>query len=65
MSELQREKSDLESRLEEEQDEVEQLLAKQRHSISQLGNVQHQLSEANFKVEELEQDKQSFENKVS
>ena len=65
MSELQREKSDLESRLEEEQDEVEQLLAKQRQSISQLGNVQHQLSEANFKVEELEQDKQSLENKVS
>ena len=61
---MQREKSDLESRVEEEQDEVEQLVTKQRHNISQLGNVQHQLAEANFKIEELDEEKQSMETKV-
>lgn len=64
VSELQRDKSELESRLEEEQDEIEQLVTKQRQNISQLGNVQHQLTEANYKIEELEGEKQSLETKV-
>lgn len=59
-----KEKSDLESRLEEEQDEVEQLVTKQRHHISQISGLQQQLTDANFLVEELQESKHSLENKV-
>ena len=43
---------------------MEQLVAKQRQNISQLGNVQHQLTEANYKIEELEESKHTLETKV-
>ena len=59
-----KEKSDLESRLEEEQDEVEQLVTKQRHHISQISGLQQQLTDSNFLVEELQESKHSLENKV-
>ena len=59
-----REKSDLETRLEEEQDEIEQLMSKQRHLVSQQGSLQSQLSDANFQIEELQDTKHSLENKV-
>ena len=64
VGELQREKCDLETRLEEEQDVVEQLTTKQRHSITQIGSLQQQLTEANFQIEDLQGTKQTLESKV-
>lgn len=64
VSDLQREKGDLETRLEEEQDVVEQLTTKQRHSITQVGSLQQQLTEASFQIEDLQGTKQTLESKV-
>ena len=64
LNDLQKERSDLESRL-EEQDEVEQLVSKQRYHISQLNTVQQQLNDANYLVEELQESKHSQENKIT
>ena len=61
---LQREKGDLETRLEEEQDVVEQLTTKQRQSITQIGSLQQQLTETNFQIEDLQGTKQMLESKV-
>lgn len=55
----------MESRIEEDQDEIEELLEKQRTHISQVSTVQSQLAEANFQVEELTETKASLESKVS
>lgn len=64
VGELSREKDDLESRVEEDQDEIEELLEKQRSHISQTTSLQSQLTEANMQVEELEDNKQTLEVKV-
>ena len=64
VSDLQHEKGDLETRLEEEQDVVEQLTTKQRHSITQVGSLQQQLTEASFQIEDLQGTKQTLESKV-
>lgn len=61
---MQRVKSDLEARLEEEQDEIEQLTGKQRHHISQITALQQQLTESSYEIEELQDTKQSSDNKV-
>ncbi len=64
VSELTRDKSDLESRVEEDQDEIEELLGKQRSHISQVSGIQAQLTEAHTQVEELQEAKQQLETKV-
>ncbi len=64
MAELSREKNDLESRMEEDQDEIEELLEKQRSHISQTTSLQTQLTEANVQVDDLEDTKQTLEAKV-
>lgn len=64
MAELSREKNDLESRMEEDQDEIEELLEKQRSHISQTTSLQTQLTEANMQVDDLEDTKQTLEAKV-
>ena len=64
MSELTREKSDLDSRVEEDQDEIEDLTGKQRALISQNTQLQTQLAESNQQVVELEEANASLENKV-
>ena len=64
MSELTWSKTELESRLEEDQDEIEELLEKQRLHISQSATLTSQLAEANFQVEELTETKDSLEAKV-
>ncbi len=64
VSELSRDKSDLESRLEEDQDEIEELLEKQRSHITQTSFLQSQLTEAHTQVEELQEAKQHMEGKV-
>lgn len=65
MTELSRAKEELESRIEEDQDEIEELLEKQRTHISQVSSIQSQLAEANFQVEDLSESKASMESKVS
>ena len=65
MSELSREKSDLDTRLEEDQDEIDDLLEKQRSHISQMSTLQSQLAEAHIQTEEVLEAKQQLENKVS
>ncbi len=64
VNELSREKDDLEGRVEEDQDEIEELLEKQRNHISQTTSLQTQLTEANMQVEEVEDTKQTLEIKV-
>ena len=64
MSELSRGKAELESRVEEDQFELDELLEKQRTHISQVASVQSQLTEANFQVEEMIEVKASLESKV-
>ena len=64
MSELTREKSDLDSRVEEDQDEIEDLTGKQRSLISQNTQLQTQLTENHQQVAELEDANSSLENKV-
>ncbi len=64
MNELSREKDDLDSRIEEDQDEIEELLEKQRNHISLTTSLQKQLTEANIQIEELEDNKQTLEVKV-
>ena len=64
MSELTREKSDLESRVEEDQDEIDELLEKQRSHISQTSSFQSQITEANLQIDELEENNQNLEAKV-
>ena len=64
VSDLSREKSDLESRVEEDQDEIEELTGKQRALISQNTQLQTQLSEANVRAAELEDSNQNLEAKV-
>ena len=65
VSELSHAKADLEARVEEDQDEIELLLEKQRTHISQTASLQSQLTEANFQVEELLEVKATMESKVS
>ena len=65
VTELSREKSDLETRVEEEQDEIEELMGKQRTHISQISGMQSQLTESNLQVEELQEAKQTLESKVN
>ena len=64
MVELTREKAEFESHLEEDQEEMEELIEKQRSLNSQIGTLQSQLSEANMHVMELEDAKHSLEKKV-
>lgn len=64
LSELTREKTDLESRVEEDQDEIEDLTGKQRSLISQNTQLQTQLSEAFQRSAELEEVKLGLESKV-
>ncbi len=64
VSELSRAKADLEARVEEDLDEVEELLEKQRLHISQMSSVQKQLAEANLQIEDLAEEKEGLETKV-
>lgn len=64
LNEVQREKDDIESRLEEESEEIEQLTNKLRTSITQNGNLQQQINEYNYQIDELESSKQTLESKV-
>lgn len=64
LNEAQREKDDIESRLEEESEEIEQLTNKLRTSITQNGNLQQQINEYNYQIDELESSKQTLESKV-
>ena len=64
VSEFSREKSDLESRVEEDQDEIDELLEKQRSHISQMSTLQSQLADANIQIEELQEHKLQLEGKV-
>lgn len=65
VSELSRAKADLETRIEEDQDEIEELLEKQRTHISQTSHLQKQVTDANLQIEELMEDKINLESKVS
>jgi len=64
VNDLSREKNDLESRVEEDQDEIDELLEKQRSHITQTTTLQAQITESNIQIEELEDSKQSLEAKV-
>ena len=64
MSELGREKAELEIRAEEAQDECEDLLGSQRSHMAQISSLQSQLNEANMQVDDLQDSKQSLEKKV-
>ena len=64
MSDLSRTKAELESRVEEDQFELEELLEKQRSHISQVASIQSQLTESNYQVEEMIEAKASLESKV-
>ena len=64
MAEVSREKEELETRLEEDQDEMEDLLGKQRTHITQMSALQGQLGEARAEIEELQEAKVALENKV-
>ena len=64
VSELTREKGDLESRVEEDQDEIEDLTGKQRSLISQTTQLQTQLAESHQQLAELQEANSSLESKV-
>jgi uncharacterized coiled-coil DUF342 family protein len=64
VADVSRNKAELESRVEEDQEELELLLEKQRSHISQVASLQSQLTEANFQVEEMIETKASLESKV-
>ena len=64
VSDLSRAKAELESRVEEDQFEIEDLLEQQRTHISQSASVQSQLTDANFQIEELLESKATLESKV-
>ena len=64
VSELGREKADLEGRLEEEQDSVEELMEKQRSHIGQTGVLQAQLRDSQLAAEELREARQVLEARV-
>ena len=61
---MSRSKEELESRVEEDQDEIEELLEKQRSHISQTASLQSQLAEAQLQAEELSEVKVTLESKV-
>lgn len=65
VNELSRAKAELEGRIEEDQDEIEELLEKQRTHISQTSSLQKQLADANLHVEEVTEEKDNLEAKVS
>ena len=54
----------MESRLEDDQDEIEELLEKQRAHISHTSSLQSQLNEATIQIGELEESKISLESRV-
>lgn len=62
---MSRSKAELETRVEEDQDEIEELLEKQRSHISHTSSLQTQLAEAQLQVEEMAETKASLESKVS
>ena len=64
MNDLSRLKSELDGRIEEDQDEIEELLEKQRSHLSQASSLQAQLVEKQMQVEEVEEAKASLESKV-
>lgn len=64
MSDLVREKEDLEARVEDDQDEIEELLEKQRAHISHTSALQAQLNEATIQIGELEEGKSALESRV-
>ena len=64
VSDLIREKEDMEGRLEDDQDEIEELLEKQRAHISHTSSLQSQLNEATIQIGELEESKISLESRV-
>ena len=64
LNEVSRSKVELESRVEEDQDEIEELLEKQRSHISHAASIQTQLAEAQLLVEEMMEVKANLESKV-
>ena len=54
----------MEARLEDDQDEIEELLEKQRAHISHTSSLQAQLNEATIQIGELEEGKASLESRV-
>ena len=64
VSDLVREKEDLEGRIEDDQDEIEELLEKQRAHISHTSSLQSQLNEATIQIGELEESKIALESRV-
>lgn len=64
MSELSHGKAELETRVEDDQFELDELLEKQRTHISQTASLQSQLTESSFQVEELVEEKASLETTV-
>lgn len=54
----------MEGRLEDDQDEIEELLEKQRAHISHTSSLQSQLNEATIQIGELEESKISLESRV-
>ena len=64
VSDLVREKEDLEARVEDDQDEIEGLLEKQRAHISHTSGLQSQLNEATIQIGELEESKVTLESRV-
>lgn len=64
VSDIIREKEDLEARLEDDQDEIEGLLEKQRAHISHTSVLQSQLNEATIQIGELEESKVTLESRV-
>ena len=64
VADLIREKEDMEGRLEDDQDEIEELLEKQRAHISHTSSLQSQLNEATIQIGELEESKITLESRV-
>ena len=64
MNDLSRLKSELLGRVEEDQDEIEELLEKQRSHLSQTSDLQAQLLEKQLHVEDMEEAKTILESKV-
>ena len=54
----------MEGRLEDDQDEIEELLEKQRAHISHTSSLQSQLNEATIQIGELEESKIALEGRV-
>ena len=54
----------MEARLEDDQDEIEELLEKQRAHISHTSSLQTQLNEATIQIGELEEGKATLESRV-